>query len=686
MRVFVVRPFGIKQGIDFDLVQDRLIDPAVKQLGIEGGTTGELLAQGNIRTDMFEQLLIADLVIADISIHNANVFYELGVRHALRDRHTVLIRSAADAVPFDLKTDRYLSYDNQHPEASVSRLVDVLRATQDGQHIDSPIFQLLPNLSPANPSDLSIVPIEFYEDVQEAKANNDCAYLQLLTADVKGLTWEQAGWRIIGQAQVRLEDFRGAKATWESIRNHYNHLDFEANSKLATIYQRMGDFVRSNQAIDRVLHNTHASNRERAEAYSLKGRNEKSRWSSEWSKLESLEARRQAALMSPYLITSFEHYSKGFEEDRTHYYSGFNALAMLSCWLKLIEEEPELWLDEFELDDEAHLKLKQMKTLRSELAAGVKLAIVSSQMQHDRKGETDSWANMSEAHVMLLMSKKPRRVAMAFRKALTQADSFSFDAEARQLMIYQGLNIYPENTSAAMAVLEQARTHDEKREAPPPHVLLFTGHRVDAANRTPPRFPNRSAPLARELIRKQVIVAKQKIEERGKSQAILGMAGGASGGDILFHEICRELDIPTEILLACQDSDYIQASVASSEGDWIERFKALVGDPDAFVRYLNADENFGQLPKDQRLPRWLRSKKDYNFWERTNLWILYSGLQRSQDDITLIALWNGQKGDGPGGTEDMVCRATERGASIVHIDSNQLLADCEEKSLPPTIT
>ena len=93
MHAFIVRPFGIKQGIDFDRVDRDLISPALQALGFSGGTTGEFLQQGNIRTDMFEQLLIADLVIADISIHNANAFYELGIRHAFRDQHTFLIKS-----------------------------------------------------------------------------------------------------------------------------------------------------------------------------------------------------------------------------------------------------------------------------------------------------------------------------------------------------------------------------------------------------------------------------------------------------------------------------------------------------------------------------------------------------------------------------------------------------------------
>src|SRR5688572_6768844 len=120
MNVFIVRPFGTKNGVDFDRVEKDLIRPAMGQAGLTGGTTGEFIQQGNIRTDMFEQLLIADLVIADISIHNANVFYELGIRHAFRDKRTFLIKAKGDKsreneVPFDLKTDRYLAYDARNP-------------------------------------------------------------------------------------------------------------------------------------------------------------------------------------------------------------------------------------------------------------------------------------------------------------------------------------------------------------------------------------------------------------------------------------------------------------------------------------------------------------------------------------------------------------------------------------------
>ena len=57
---------------------------------------------------MFRLLVTADLVVADVSIYNANAFYELGIRHALRNQHTFLLRekSTEDKYPFDLQTDR----------------------------------------------------------------------------------------------------------------------------------------------------------------------------------------------------------------------------------------------------------------------------------------------------------------------------------------------------------------------------------------------------------------------------------------------------------------------------------------------------------------------------------------------------------------------------------------------------
>ena len=78
---------------------------------------------------MFRLILEADLVVADITIHNANVFYERGIRHALRKRETVLLKGrGGDKTPFDLLADRYLQDEPEAPGPSKTALSHWLRS------------------------------------------------------------------------------------------------------------------------------------------------------------------------------------------------------------------------------------------------------------------------------------------------------------------------------------------------------------------------------------------------------------------------------------------------------------------------------------------------------------------------------------------------------------------------------
>ncbi|MGE5217974.1 MAG: tetratricopeptide repeat-containing protein [Chloroflexota bacterium] len=662
--VFIVRPFGEKDGIDFERVEADLIQPAMKQAGLTGGTTGQILQQGNIRTDMFEQLLIADLVIADISIHNANVFYELGIRHALRDKRTFLIRAnadkagAADAnpkdVPFDLKTDRYLAYDANNPGATVSVLAAALSASLDSLNADSPVYQLLPELDPADPSEFLVVPLDFREEVQRAEALKDCAYLQLLGAEVDGFAWRAAGLRRVGHAQFRLKDWSGAKVTWLAVRD-YDDMDVEANALLGTIYQRLGDLVSSDQAVERALQNKEISPAQRAEIRALIGRNAKTQWEQSWAGAADLDATQQSALSSPYLEKSFELYRAGFTEDRNHFYSGLNALAMVTIMTELAQAKTAIWEDGFDSKEEATQKLQKLKELRGDLAAGVRLAIESRQVALERTGQSDVWTEISTADLICLTSNRPGRVGQAYKKALADASEQARDAVRRQLTLYQRLGILQDNIQAG---LDNIAPGAGKTADASPRVLLFTGHRVDAPGRSAPRFPPAKESEARAMILDAV-----KREMQNPNGRIFGISGGASGADILFQEVCEEIEIPSQMYLVLPKSDYIKASVADGGPEWVERFNRLF---DKLQPKILSDTD--------QLPRWLRAKMDYNLWQRSNLWMLHNALFISQDHVTLIALWNGATGDGPGGTEDMVKRAQDRGAKFIHLDARKLVS------------
>jgi hypothetical protein len=653
MHAFIVPPFGIKNSIEFDRVEKELISPALEELNLSGGTTGEFIQQGNIRTDMFEQLLIADLVIADISIHNANAFYELGIRHAIRENRTFLIKSKGDDVPFDLKTDRYMPYDAGDPAASLPALIEALRATLDSQDQDSPVFQLLQDLEPADPTKFIVVPLDFREGVQRAESSKNLGYLQMLSAETDGFAWTTVGLRLIGKTQFKLKDWPGAKATWEAVRK-YDDMDLEANTFLGTIYQRLGDLVRSDQALKRALQNSDVSSWDRAEIRALMARNAKTLWEKDWKTLEGIADVQKAALSSPYLEKSFDLYRKGYVEDRNHFYSGLNALAMSTIITELAAAQPGTLEDDFESEDEADLRLRKLKELRSDLVAGVKLSIESKRKALARGDQTDIWAEISAADLILLTATKPNRVGRAYTKALAGAQDFELDSARKQLLLYQPLGILKENTQAA---LDNISVVEQKEEEVVPRVILFTGHRIDAEGREKPRFPSEREDQARAMILEAVSEEKEKAKGR-----LLAISGGASGGDILFHEVCAELDIPSQMYLVLPKNEYIKKSVADGGPGWVERFKRLFEQKQPEI-----------LSDSGALPRWLRAKKDYSIWQRSNLWMLHSALAISQDNLTLIALWNGEVGDGPGGTEDMVKRAQDRGATFIHLDARKLI-------------
>ncbi len=665
MNVFIVRPFGTKNGIDFDRVEKELIRPAMGQAGLTGGTTGEFIQQGNIRTDMFEQLLIADLVIADISIHNANVFYELGIRHAFRDKRTFLLKSKGDKskeneskegdVPFDLKTDRYLSYDGNDPAASVASFADALNATLDSQKADSPVYQLLPELEPSDPNKLLVVPLDFREEIERAEDANNCGDLQLLAAELDGFVWRVAGLRLVGHGQFRLKDWPGAKATWQAVRD-YGDMDVEANTLLATIFQRLGDLLSSDQAVERALQNKEIFARDRAEVRALMARNAKTQWHQSWATAADVETAQKSALVSPYLEKSFELYREGFMEDRNHFYSGLNALAMVTMLTELAQAQSTIWEDSFDSKEDAAQKLQKLKELRGDLAAGVRLAIESKQVALQRANRSDVWVEISTADLICLTSSRPNRVGQAYRKALADASEQARDAMRRQLLLYQRLGILKENIQAGLDNIAPVTQQTQTQQAPT-HVLLFTGHRVDAPDRKTPRFPAAKEKHARAMIFEAV--RNEKAKAKGP---VFGIAGGACGGDILFHEICEALEIPSQMYLVLPKNDYIKVSVADGGPDWVERFNRLYDKMKPKI-----------LSESDRLPRWLRTKKNYNIWQRSNLWMLHNALFISQDHLSLIALWNGATGDGPGGTEDMVERAKDRGATFIHLDARKLL-------------
>jgi O-acetyl-ADP-ribose deacetylase (regulator of RNase III) len=132
---FVIMPFGEKddrgQLIDFDAVYNNIIEPAVESLAedkirISCLRCDEVEKSGLIHERMINYILDAEVAVVDISTANPNVYYELGVRHALRDRVTVLIRSEGTKNPFNITGMNTIDYHPTDPE-KIARAKSTIR-------------------------------------------------------------------------------------------------------------------------------------------------------------------------------------------------------------------------------------------------------------------------------------------------------------------------------------------------------------------------------------------------------------------------------------------------------------------------------------------------------------------------------------------------------------------------------
>ena len=190
-------------------------------------------------------------------------------------------------------------------------------------------------------------------------------------------------------------------------------------------------------------------------------------------------------------------------------------------------------------------------------------------------------------------------------------------------------------------------------------VILFTGHRIDSPQRKTPRFPAAKEPVAREAIRRALE------QQPCRSAAdVLGVAGGANGGDLLFLESCEELGMATEMALALPPDEFAKASVENDDPRWMERFAAQ----------LAKHSDVPILATSEALPEWLKVKENYDLWQRNNLWLMSEALSHRAQQRSLIALWDGEAGDGPGGTEHMVSMAKEHGMDVVVLNTKELFA------------
>ena len=155
---FVIMGFGLKTDystgntMDLDQTYKYIIKPVAEECGYRCFRADEIKHSSIIDRSMYGLLLYADLVIADISTYNPNAIYELGVRHAVKPYHTIILKEREGNIPFDLSHTNIINYSYGCRDENLSiketdrckvELKQLIRSIQGNKIVDSPFYEYI---------------------------------------------------------------------------------------------------------------------------------------------------------------------------------------------------------------------------------------------------------------------------------------------------------------------------------------------------------------------------------------------------------------------------------------------------------------------------------------------------------------------------------------------------------------
>ncbi len=346
---FVLMPFGTKDSpggssIDFDTVYSKGIAPAIKAAGLEAIRADAEVSGGIIHKAMYERLLLCDYAVADLTTANASVFYELGIRHAVRPHTTVTIFATSLKMPFDVNHLRSLSYKlgkgNRFPRSRAKKLKESLtqklvklkklkkEAADEGAFTDSPLFQLLqgyqaPDIAHIK-ADVFRQRVRYSQKAQELlekarKSKKDPSrQLARVQKDLGELADAEAGTLVDLFLSYRaIKDYQAMIDLYEKLPVEVRR-SVLVREQLAFALNRAGE---DNRAL-KILQEVEMEQGPNPETCGLMGRVYKDRW-------QAANEKGKKRYASGNLKKAIATYVRGFEADWRDHYPGVNAVTLL---------------------------------------------------------------------------------------------------------------------------------------------------------------------------------------------------------------------------------------------------------------------------------------------------------------------------------------------------------------------
>ena len=601
----MVMPFGTKATgfdvgsgpaqIDFDALWEKALRPMIDELGYlpvrADQDLGALIIQ-----EMIERLAMADLVIAELTIPNGNVYYELGVRHAARRQGCIVVAAEGSKQLFDTAQMRRVTYPlaegtiNEETSRQIqSALKEEVRKRLDSV---SPVFQILPGY----PNQIDVAKIGSFRDISEklatfqaevsvarqlprelfaaetkrllAKYRSDAMALPTVALELLSLLRDAGEW------QIALDFADGVPERLKVLPT--------VKEQRALLLSKMNEHQEAIVVLEALIQTEGDSSERRG----LLGGRYKA----------LCEIALDSSSKREFLNKAILQYERGMQLDLNDYYPSGNL--------------PRLYRERADRGDE------------KKAASTAAVAMLACERARARNPQ-DPWASLTLfgaaldagdlASARKLLDEIKRIGATLFPLSSTLPD------------LRRSLNLLPSsNKASAVATLvkEMQRMTD-----PDGVVVALAGRRVDARDADVMRFPASNVPAVTQRIRNMLIGVA----------AVTLVCSAACGVDIVALEMAGELGLRRRIVLPFRRDLFRKTSVIDRDISWGHRFDALmeaVGASGDVVELTQPtdDRNAYALTNKEVLDEAAREASAVGL--RTVAMVIWDGLPRGPDDLT----------------------------------------------------
>jgi len=427
---FILMPFGKKKDengniIDFDKIYNNFIKPSIEKSGLDPIRADEEQTGGIIHKAMYERLMLCEYAVADLSLLNANVFYELGVRHAIRPYSTITIFESGSRLPFDVNFLRSLPYDKElkNLEKLKSQLTQrLLNAQSENKDPDSPLFQLVEGLKPSNiehiKTDIFREQVEYNKTIKSKleilRKERNVVGLISLENEINMHTIEFGVVVDLFLSYRAVEAFENMISLVEKMPRPLQH-SIMIQEQLGFALNRIGKKEDAIKVLEEII-KLHGNS---SETLGILGRVYKDKYK------EALESKNDL-MAQGYLKKAIDIYLKGFESDFRDAYPGINAITLMEI-----------------ANDERKDKL---------------LPIVEYALKQKMKSHKDYWDWATLLELAILENNKEKANKLLFNVIDNMRESFEPKTTANNLnIIIESRKIKGEDISWILDIVEKLK-------------------------------------------------------------------------------------------------------------------------------------------------------------------------------------------------------------------------------------